>query len=254
MGLKISNNTWIVELSKQSLNEPVFIQGLPGLGFVGKISVDFLIEQLKPIKLAELYSTHLALPDGGLGVKIELNGTYKLPKYSFYAYKGKPDILFLAGDIQPSMQGQYDVIKHVLKYVKGFGCKSIIALGGYGIRSKNIDDVYVVASDPKIIQMLGKKKVKIAQGGSVKGAFGVILQILAQTKKIPLENIRETIIRIDFRKIFDQPPSGISSILDFPLGRFSLLGGVTPFRAYSEPGVFFRSARAEFSLLWIVFL
>jgi len=171
----MSNNTWIVELSKQSLNNPVFIQGLPGLGFVGKIAVDFLIDQLKPNKLAELYSTHLALPDGGLGIKIELNGTYKLPKYEFYAYKGKPDILFLAGDIQPSMQGQYDVVKHVLKYVKGFGCKSIVALGGYGIKDKNMDMVYAIASDPKIIKMIGKRKIKIAQGGSVKGAFGVIL-------------------------------------------------------------------------------
>ena len=175
MGLKILNNTWIVELSKQSLNNPVFIQGLPGLGFVGKISVDFLIEQLKPIKLADLYSTYLALPDGGLGIKIELNGTYKLPKYTFYAYKGKPDLIFLAGDIQPSIQGQYDVVKHVLKYIKGFGCTSIVALGGYGIKGKNLDVVYTVASDPKIIKMIGKEKVKIAQDGSVKGAFGVLL-------------------------------------------------------------------------------
>jgi uncharacterized protein (TIGR00162 family) len=173
--LKMLNNTWIVELSKQSLNNPVFIQGLPGLGFVGKISVDFLIEQLKPIKLADLYSTHLALPDGGLGIKIELNGTYKLPKYEFYAHKGKTDLIFLAGNIQPSMQGQYDVVKHVLKYIQGFGCKSIVALGGYGIKSKNIDAVYAVASDPNILKIIGKEKIKIAQDGSVKGAFGVLL-------------------------------------------------------------------------------
>ena len=171
----MSNNTWIVELSQQSLNNPVFIQGLPGLGFVGKLSVDFLIDQLKPQKIADLYSTHLALPDGGLGIKIELDGTYKLPKYEFHAHKGTPDLIFLAGDIQPSTYGQYDVVKQILDYVKGFGCKSIIALGGYGIRGKNIDVVYAVASDPNIIQMLGKRKVKVAQGGSVKGAFGVIL-------------------------------------------------------------------------------
>jgi uncharacterized protein (TIGR00162 family) len=169
------NSTWIVELSKQSLNKPVFIQGLPGLGFVGKISVDFLIEQLKPQKIADLYSTHLALPDGGLGVKIELDGTYRLPKYEFYAYKGNPDLIFLAGDIQPSTQGQYEVVKQILQYVKEYGCNSIVALGGYGVRGKNIDVVYAVASDPQIIQMFGKRKVKIAQGGSVKGIFGVIL-------------------------------------------------------------------------------
>jgi len=174
-GLKISANSWIVELSKQSLKNPVLIQGLPGLGFVGKISVDFLIDQLKPIKFAELYSTYLTLPDGGLGVKIEVNGTFNLPKYEFYAYAENTNIIFLAGDIQPSMQGQYDVAKHVLTYIERFGCNSIIALGGYGTRGRNLDVVYTVTSDPNMIQMIGKNKVKIAQGGSVKGAFGVIL-------------------------------------------------------------------------------
>jgi proteasome assembly chaperone (PAC2) family protein len=157
------------------LKNPVFIQGLPGLGFVGKISVDFLVEQLKPTKFAELYSTYLALPDGGLGVEIELNGTFNLPKYEFYAYAGSPNMIFLTGDVQPSVQGQYDVAERVLTYIERFGCKSIIALGGYGIEGGNIDKVYAVASDPNLIQMMGKGKVRIAQGGSIRGAFGVIL-------------------------------------------------------------------------------
>lgn len=173
--LKISTNTWIVELSKQKLEKPIFIQGLPGLGFVGKLSVDFLIDQLKPIKIAELYSTHLALPDGFLGIKVELNGTYTLPKYEFYAYRGNLNIIFLTGDVQPSLQGQYEVAEHVLTYIEQLGCKSIIALGGHSFRGRNRDIVYAVASDPNIIQMMGESKVKIAQGGSVKGAFGVIL-------------------------------------------------------------------------------
>lgn len=171
----ISTNTWIVELSKQSLENPIFIQGLPGLGFVGKISVDFLIEQLKPIKFAELYSTHLALPDGFLGIKVELNGMYSLPKYEFYAYRGNPNIIFLTGDIQPSLQGQYEVAEHVLTYIEKLGCKLIIALGGHSLRGRNQDIVYAVASDQKLIQMTVKNKIQKAQGGSVKGAFGVIL-------------------------------------------------------------------------------
>ena len=152
----ISTNTWIVELSKQSLENPIFIQGLPGLGFVGKISVDFLIEQLKPIKFAELYSTHLALPDGFLGIKVELNGMYSLPKYEFYAYRGNPNIIFLTGDIQPSLKGQYEVAEHVLTYIEKLGCKLIIALGGHSLRGRNQDIVYAVASDQKLIQMTVK--------------------------------------------------------------------------------------------------
>src|SRR5216683_5630561 len=51
------NDTRIHELSKAELKEPVLIQGLPGLGYVGKVAVDYFIEKLKPKKFAELYSS-----------------------------------------------------------------------------------------------------------------------------------------------------------------------------------------------------
>ena len=38
------------------LNMPIFIEGLPGIGNVGKIAVDFLIDELKAKKLYEITS------------------------------------------------------------------------------------------------------------------------------------------------------------------------------------------------------
>lgn len=50
--------TTIVMKTKIELDNPILIEGLPGLGIVGKISTRYLIKQLKTKKLAELYSPH----------------------------------------------------------------------------------------------------------------------------------------------------------------------------------------------------
>ncbi|MCJ7634841.1 PAC2 family protein [Candidatus Bathyarchaeota archaeon] len=58
----MSQNIYLNELKDFRKPGSVLIQGLPGLGFVGKIAIDFLIDQLKPTKLAELYSTYIDAP------------------------------------------------------------------------------------------------------------------------------------------------------------------------------------------------
>lgn len=169
-------NVKIVELTQSSLKNPVLIQGLPGLGFVGKIAVDYLIEQLNPTKLAELYSPHLTLPDGDVGIKVEMDGTFLLPKYEIYAYtKKSPHLIFLTGDVQPRVWGQYEVAESVLDFVEKFGCETIISLGGYSGQSRDPNVVYAIASEQSMIDELKKMDTRIAQNGLVKGAFGVIL-------------------------------------------------------------------------------
>jgi len=40
------------------LKDPIMIVGLPGVGHVGKLVVDHLVEELKAEKIADLYSEH----------------------------------------------------------------------------------------------------------------------------------------------------------------------------------------------------
>ena len=158
------------------MKKPILIQGLPGLGFVGKIAIDYLIEQLKPTKFAELYSPHLSLPDGDVGIKVELDGTYILPKYEFYIYTKKPPhIILLTGDVQPRVWGQYEVAESVLDFVTRFGCETIVALGGYTSQSRSLNVVYAIGSNQSLVEELKKRDAVVAQSGIVKGAFGVIL-------------------------------------------------------------------------------
>src|SRR5216683_7588821 len=172
-------DTRINELSKVSLKEPILIQGLPGLGYVGKVSVDFFIEKLKPKKIAELYSSYLLFPDGNLGINISEDGTYSLPKYEFYAYNERePHAIFLTGDAQPSVTGQYEVASMVLDYVQQSGGKMVFTMGGYGTRATgDVGSVYAVVGDSVLGERLKKLGAKLAKGGAVTGAAGVILGI-----------------------------------------------------------------------------
>jgi proteasome assembly chaperone (PAC2) family protein len=141
---------------------------------VGKVAVDFFIEQLNPQKIAEVYSTYLTLPDGDVGVKVEVNGTYTLPKYELYAHHNKkPSIIFLTGDTQPRPWGQYNVAETILDFVERYGCQRVIALGGYSTpHSQNT--VYAISNDLTSINEFANR-IQLAQGGMIKGAFGVIL-------------------------------------------------------------------------------
>jgi proteasome assembly chaperone (PAC2) family protein len=158
------------------MRTPIFIQGLPGLGFVGKLAVDFLIDQLKPVKFAELYSSYLTLPDGDVGIKIELDSTFTLPKYEFYAYTDKPNVIFLTGDSQPRPWGQYNITVNVLDLIESFNCQMVVALGGYASRRRNSNAVFITANDVNLVRDLRKRfDVQPAQSGMIKGAFGVLL-------------------------------------------------------------------------------
>ncbi len=50
--------TTIKELKPITANQPVLIEGLPGLGLAGKIAIRYLIKQLKAQKFAYMYSPH----------------------------------------------------------------------------------------------------------------------------------------------------------------------------------------------------
>ena len=54
----IMKNTQIKVLEEVSLDNPIFIEALPGIGHVGKLAADHLIDELNATKFAEIYSPY----------------------------------------------------------------------------------------------------------------------------------------------------------------------------------------------------
>jgi len=123
-------------------NASILIEGLPGVGQVGKLVAEHLISELGAEKVAEIRS--IFFPPQ---VLIDEDGVAALPKNEIYWYKGEEiSILFLVGDFQSSSsEGHYLLSDAYLDIAEKFGVKRLYTLGGYGV-GHLIDDSRVLAA------------------------------------------------------------------------------------------------------------
>jgi len=164
---------------KPKLNKPLLIEGLPGIGNVGKLAVEHLIDSVKAKKFAELYCK-----DFPPQVFINPDGTTKLVNNEFYYYKAKNkkyrDMILLTGDYQGlSSQGQYELVETILDISEEFGVQEIFTLGGYGL-GHDIQKPKVLAAttDKKLVKIMKKHGAvfkKNEPGGGIVGASGLLL-------------------------------------------------------------------------------
>ncbi|MBC7128700.1 MAG: proteasome assembly chaperone family protein [Thermoplasmatales archaeon] len=164
----------VIYLEKPQLKNPILIEGLPGIGNVGKIAAEHLIEEIKAKKFAELYST-----DFPPQVIIGSNGVVRLVKNEFFYWKGKIDLIILTGDYQAlSPRGQYMLAEKIIDVAEEFGVKMIFTLGGYGLGMEvERPRVTGAATDIEIVEELKKHGVifKDEEGGGIVGASGLLL-------------------------------------------------------------------------------
>ena len=72
----------IVKTKEPDLKDVIFIEGLPGVGNVGKLAAEHLIDELKAVKFADIYSKYFP-PQ----VLVEDNGVVKLVNNELYFVK-----------------------------------------------------------------------------------------------------------------------------------------------------------------------
>ena len=109
--------TQIKVFEKARLKNPVLVEGLPGIGNVGRVAAGYLVNELKMKKFAELYSPHF-LPL----VILQNDSIASLLKCEFYYGRaGGRNIIVLTGDTQSiSPEGHYDVCDKILDFAKSF--------------------------------------------------------------------------------------------------------------------------------------
>ncbi len=158
------------------LVNPVLIEGLPGIGFVGKLAAEHMVEELKAKKVAELYSHHFPHQ-----ILINKDGSIKMLNNEIHIYKDpnkRNDLIILIGDVQPmTPEAQYEVMNVILNFAQDNGVKRIMTLGGYGVgRVADKTRIFGAVTDKKDIEMYKKHGIQfgIAEG-SIIGAAGMLL-------------------------------------------------------------------------------
>ncbi|MGD6809836.1 MAG: PAC2 family protein [Candidatus Bathyarchaeia archaeon] len=162
-------------LSNPPLENPIFVQGLPGFGNVGRIAAHLLVKFFEAKPFAELYAP--SFPDY---ISITSKGVAHLPKYDFYyAPMEKNNLIIMSGEIQPSFDdvvAHYTVCEEVLNFAESLGCKFIITMGGVPI-TEDKTEVFVAATSNRLAADFMEKGGVIYSKGKIVGGTGLTLAL-----------------------------------------------------------------------------
>lgn len=168
----------VVFKERPVLKDPILVEGLPGVGNVGKLAAEHLVDQLKAVKFADIYSKYfppqVLVNDAGI-IKLVSNELYYVKRPT-----AKNDLIILIGDYQGlTPDGQYELSDRVLRIAKDLGVKRIFTLGGYGL-GRMIDKPRVLgaATDPELVEEMKRNGVTFSKGepgSGIVGASGLLL-------------------------------------------------------------------------------
>ena len=170
--------TEIIKTEDIQLKDAILLEGLPGVGNVGKLAATHLIEELKAKKCMEIYSSHFP-PQ----VLIDDDGIVNLVNNELYYYNGSGktrDLLFLVGEYQGmDSSGQYDLCTQLVDLVKQMGVTTIYTLGGYGL-GKLVPEPRVLgaATSEEVVALFKSAGVEFIEGepgAGIVGASGLLL-------------------------------------------------------------------------------
>ncbi len=136
---------------KPKLNDPILIEGLPGIGFVANIAALHLIKELKATRFIQIFSSSFqdfAVTTG--------DGKALSPANELYYVKreGARDLIIWYGNTQAlTTVGQYELVGKVLDLAKEFGCRFVISIGGFKKdEAQPVPGIYSTATDLDTMQ------------------------------------------------------------------------------------------------------
>ncbi|HOX35269.1 MAG TPA: proteasome assembly chaperone family protein [Methanoregulaceae archaeon] len=164
-----------------SLRSPVLIEGLPGIGQVGKLVAEYMIHMIGAEKIGEIHSIYFP-PH----VIIEENGVARLIRNELYLHRGESrDIIFLTGDYQSaSNEGHYLLTDAYLDIAVELKVVRIYTVGGFGV-GHLVEEPRVFGAVNNLairdeIEAAGVVIQREEPGGGIVGAAGLMLGLGAQ--------------------------------------------------------------------------
>ncbi len=170
------NQIEVKRIKDVKLKDPILIEGLPGIGHVGKLVAEHMIDELGAQKIMEVYSSHFP-PQ----VIVLADGTVRLVRSELYAVQtGGQDLLILVGDHQSATnEGHYELTDAYLQAAKDHGVKRIYTLGGYGLgQLVEAPAVLGAVNNLALVEEMKQYGVVFKEnepGGGIVGASGLLL-------------------------------------------------------------------------------
>ncbi len=154
----LSDKEFYVEFKKKiKVKDGIAIQGFPGIGNIGKLAVDFLIDEIKPKEIARirsiLFPNHVLVNEKNLIEPLYIKILYKKIK--------NRNIVFISGNAQPTNEYYCHIFAYrLVNFLKSLGVTKIITTGGIGLSEEPQDPkVYCTGNDPSFINEFKKLKI-----------------------------------------------------------------------------------------------
>ncbi len=158
---------------KPELNDPILVEGLPGIGFVANIAALHLINELGAKRFAEIKSASfqdIAIATGTGGIRSPMSELY------YYKRGSERDLIIWHGNTQAlTTFGQYELCGKVLDLAQEIGCRYIISIGGFKKDEvQTVPGIYSAATDKETIKEALKLGTKVMVG-HIFGIAGLLI-------------------------------------------------------------------------------
>ncbi len=164
---------------KVALKDPVLVEGLPGVGNVGKLAIDYLRDKLHATPFGVIHSKFFP-PQ----VYVSEEGLIRLVSndlaYVRAAKPGQRDLILLGGDYQGiSPEGQYELTDRVLALAAQMGVREVYTLAGFA-QGHLVEGPRVLGAATSAARVERMKKFGVVfsrndPGGGLIGASGLFL-------------------------------------------------------------------------------
>jgi uncharacterized protein (TIGR00162 family) len=154
--------------------EFTLVCGLPGVAYIGKMAVDYLVQQFKAERIAEIYSKYfppyIIVKEDGISELLS-------NQLNWFKDESGKGIMFLSGNSQAmSPEGQYELADSILNWAIGHGLKKVYSVAGYVTdRAFETPEVYGTATTSALIEDAKKFGVKPLDHGVIGGENGLIM-------------------------------------------------------------------------------
>ncbi len=166
----------VVEVNEIEAENPVMVEGLPGVGHVGKLVAEHLLEEFESRVVQRIYSHHFP-PQ----CAVDEDGTTELVCAELYECEvDGVEMLVLTGDHQSqTLDGHYKITEKLLDTAEEVGVERVYALGGVAT-GELVEEYNVVgaANDESLVDEIAEHGVEFGEGepeGGIVGVSGLLL-------------------------------------------------------------------------------
>lgn len=171
----------IETVATESLEDPVLIEGLPGVGHVGKLAANQLLDEFDGTLVRRIHSEQFP-PQ----VTVDESGVAALASVDVHAVSTpEQDLLVVTGDHQAQTNaGHYRLTDELLTVAETFDVTAVYALGG--VPTGELIEEYAVlgaATETEIVEELTTADVEIRENepaGGIVGVSGLLLGLGAR--------------------------------------------------------------------------